>query len=262
MKKKIIFIFLSLILIMVAFALWLYFGAYTTNPNNYKTIGDVKTPYGYSRIPAQSNDFVSYIRTIPLKEKGTKIHLYTGGEANLQNLGYAVLDLPLLSNSEQCADCCIRLRAEHLYATHQYSRIAFSDVNGVKQKYTGGNSRPAFEKYLKRVYGVASTYSLRQEMNNRKLSEIQPGDVFVYAAIDRPGNKYGHAVMVADVAENEDGERVFLLVEGNTPARDMHLMRNWRNLWFSPWFYVDEDAETFRLSAFKFKSNELKYWGE
>ena len=42
-------------------------------------------------------------------------------------------------------------------------------------------------------------------MNTRKLSDIQPGDVFVYAAGDhdlerKSKSKYGHAIMVVDVA--------------------------------------------------------------
>ena len=75
-------------------------------------------------------------------------------------------------------------------------------------RYSGGASRKAFESYLRRVYGLASTYSLSREMQQRPLADMQPGDVFVYAAVDRPGNhKYGHAVMVVDVAVNKSGKK-------------------------------------------------------
>ena len=41
-----------------------------------------------------------------------------------------MVDLPVLSNVEQCADACMRLKAEYLYQTRQYNKIKFQDVNG------------------------------------------------------------------------------------------------------------------------------------
>ena len=189
------------------------------------------------------------------------MQLFTGGNARFQSLNYAVVDLPLLSNEEQCADVCMRLRAEYLFNTSQYGKISFKNVDGKTMCYGGGSSRKAFERYMRRVYGVASTYSLSRELERRRLKDIQPGDVFVYAAADRPGNqKYGHAVMVVDVDQNKHGKKAFLLVEGNTPARDIHVMRNFENPFRSPWFILDEDADNLLLAVFHYKANELKHF--
>lgn len=189
------------------------------------------------------------------------MQLFTGGEARFQSLCYAVVDLPLLSNAEQCADVCMRLRAEYLFNTGQYSRIHFKNVNGKTMHYGGGSSRKAFERYLRNVYGVASTFSLSRELEQRRLKDLQLGDVFVYAAADRPGNqKYGHAVMVVDVAQDKHGRKAFLLAEGNTPARDIHVMRNFTNPFRSPWFTLDEDAENLLLSVFHYKASDLKHF--
>ena len=78
-------------------------------------------------------------------------------------------------------------------------------------------------------------------MQPRPLADIQPGDVFVY-----PGNGrfLGHAVFVVDVAVN----KAFLLAEGNTPARDIHLIRNLENPFRSPWFISDGSEKRFLLS--------------
>lgn len=143
-------------------------------------------------------------------------------------MNYAVVNLSMLSNAEQCADACMRLKAEYLYQTGQYNKIKFQDVNGQSLRYSGGASREAFYRYLRRLYGVTSTFSLCREMQPRPLADIQPGDVFVY-----PGNGrfLGHAVIVVDVAVN----KAFLLAEGNTPARDIHLIRNLENPFRSPW---------------------------
>lgn len=256
------FLYVLLLAVMGGCAgLWLLYGSKTSNPHNYATVGDIPVPWGYERIAGDDAAYSSYLRSLPLKGKGSKVQLFTGGESRFQSLSYAVVSLPLLSNEEQCADVCMRLRAEYLFNTGQYGKISFKNVNGKTMSYDGGSSRKAFECYMRRVYGVASTYSLSRELEQRQLKDIQPGDVFVYAAADRPGNhKYGHAVMVVDVAQNNHGKKAFLLAEGNTPARDIHVMRNFENPFRSPWFMLDEDADNLLLAVFHYKANELKHF--
>lgn len=259
--KRLFTCVLLLIVAGVCAGLWLLYGSKTSNPNNYATIGDIPTPWGYERIEGDDAANSRYLRSLPLKNKGKKVQLFTGGEARFQSLCYAVVDLPLLSNAEQCADVCMRLRAEYLFNTGQYGKIHFKNVNGKTMHYGGGSSRKAFERYLRNVYGVASTYSLSRELEQRQLKDMQPGDVFVYAAADRPGNqKYGHAVMVVDVAQNKHGKKAFLLAEGNTPARDIHVMRNLKNPFRSPWFMLDEDADNLLLAVFHYKASELRHF--
>lgn len=248
-------------MLLLGYGVWILLGSKTSNPNNYKTIGDIPTPWGYERINGDDAAYSEFLRSLPLKGKGSDVMLYTGGKSRFQSLNYAVIDLPLLSNAEQCADVCIRLRAEYLFNNGQYSSIHFKDVNGNTMRYSGGASRKPFNNYLRRVYGMASTYSLSREMRQRPLSYMQTGDVFVYAAVDRPGNhKYGHAIMVVDVAVNKSGKKAFLLAEGNTPARDIHVMRNFENPFRSPWFFLDDDADMLLLSVFPYKSNELRHF--
>lgn len=260
---------LIVVLVMVGagagIGLWILYGSKTTNPNGYSTIGDIPTPSGYERVTPRDGGFAEYLRSIPLKTTGSKVQLYTGGDARLQLLAYAVVDIPLLSNDEQCADVCMRLRAEFLYNSKRYGDIHFQSVSGKTMRYAGGGSRPAFERYLRNVYGMASTYSLKNELPNRALGDIQPGDVFVYAAGDHDLEravhaKYGHAIMVVDVAVDKDGNKAFLLAEGNTPARDIHILANWKNPFASPWFYLDADAESLFLDCFYYTSNELRYF--
>ena len=238
---------------------WFYHNTQTSNPHNYKTIGDIPVPYGYERIDGIDAAYSTFLRSLPLKGKGEKVMLYTGDTANYQFLSYAVVDLLILSNAEQCADACMRLRAEYLFRRGRYGEIRFNDVNGKTMKYTGDSSRKEFEKYLRKVYNAANTFSLSRELQQRPLSIIEPGDVFVYAAADRPGNQYGHAVMVVDVARNpRTGKKMLLLAEGNTPARNIHVMRNLRHPFRSPWFYLDENADKLRLSVFRFNPDELR----
>ncbi|MBP5318248.1 MAG: hypothetical protein J6Y77_02460, partial [Paludibacteraceae bacterium] len=83
-------------------------------------------------------------------------------------------------------------------------------------------------------------------------------DVLVYAA--RPGHRYGHAVLVADVARNRRGGVMVMVVEGNTPAREIHVVRNPLHPIRSPWFSLSSDDDVFVIAPFVFCPDELKTW--
>lgn len=86
--------------IAVAVHLWILNSIEKSNPNGYATIGDIPTPEGYARVDCEDYEFGTYLRSLPLKPKGAIIKYYYGGIADLQELNYAVVDLPLLSNAE------------------------------------------------------------------------------------------------------------------------------------------------------------------
>ena len=78
-------------------------------------------------------------------------------------------------------------------------------------------------------------------MHLRQVSDMQPGDVFVYDAKSRPSSHYGHAMLVADMAVNSvTGQKAFLLIQGSTPASSLHLVRNVAQPDVSPWFFLDK----------------------
>ena len=153
---------LLLVAIVVAGGLWWY--SRTSNPWNAKCIVDISAPVGYTRV---DGSYAEWLRELPLKKKGSKVKLYTGGNARYQWLSTGVVDLPMLSNAEQCADMTMRLRAEYLFSQGRYSEIQFTDVNGNRLQYHGGASREALEKYLRKVYGVCSTFSVSREKIGR-----------------------------------------------------------------------------------------------
>ena len=260
--KRLFLVLIILAVVAAGAAFYILKGSPTTNRHGYERIGDIPTPRGYERIEGEDPAFASYLRSLPLKPKGSRVMLYTGGEARLQSLAYAVCDLPLLSNAEECADCCMRLRGEYLFQTGQYGKIRFADVKGNTLYYGGGGSRKSFESFMRGVYGVASTYSLKQSLPRRNLEDLQPGDVFVFAKGSiKMGVKtrMGHAVMVADVAVNDEGKKAFLLVEGNKPARNIHVMRNFTSPLRSPWFSQDDITGISYLSCW-FDKDELRHW--
>ncbi len=226
-----------------------------SNPNSYHTVGDIPTPGGFLRIGSDERGFAEYLRSLPLKERGAKMKYYTGSDAGMQDVCYAVVDKPLLSNAEQCADICMHLRAEYLLLSERYREIHFDDVDGNRMVYRG----EGLNDYLRRVYERANTYSLNREMATRRLKDIQPGDVFIIPA--ERTNTLGHAIMVADVAKNmKTGRKAILLIQSFTPAMDIHVLRNQGDSSLSPWYLLDENAAEIDLVGFVFKANQLKHF--
>ena len=254
---RIVFL-LVLLGIVLAGGVWWLKSSQTSNRWNATCVGDIPAPIGYKRVMAQTGDYTTYLRALPLKPKGSKVQLFTGGDANYQWLSTAVVDMPLLSNSEQCADVTMRIRAEYLFKTGRYTDIRFSDVNGKIMQYGGGKDRLDFEHYLKRVYGMCNTFSLYHETEPRAIQDVQPGDVLVYPA--RDGHQYGHAILIVDVAKNKAGKVAILCVEGNTPAREIHILRNAAHPIRNPWFLLDGNERNIRISVFHFNKDELRHY--
>lgn len=255
-RRIIIGLLLAVGVITLAIFVWVEYGIEKSNPNNYATIGDIPTPKGFDRIDGDDPKYTKFLRSLPLKPKGAIIKYYWGGIADLQELNYAVVDLPLLSNAEQCADVCMRLRAEYLYQIGNYSNISFLAANGKILNYDGEISKESLEKYLCNVFNVANTYSLRRQMDHRDLDDIQPGDVFVYPANN---NRFGHAVMVADVAWNRETDtKAIMLIEGFLPARSIHVMQNLQDPSLSPWFILDEKSDVHTFALFQFNTSDLR----
>ncbi len=242
---------LVLVGIIVCGIVWWY--SRTSNPWNATTVGDISTPVGYTRV---EGSYAEFMRSLPLKKRGSKVQLYTGGDARFQFLSTGVIDIPMLCNSEQCADMTMRLRAEYLFSRGRYSEIRFRDVNGNTLQYQGGASRKALEKFMKRAYGVCSTFSVSRETTPRPISDVQPGDVLVYPARKIEG--MGHALIVIDVARN--GKKVAIMcAEGNTPARELHIVRNLNPI-RNPWFFFDGDESMLWVSVFHFGKDELRHY--
>jgi hypothetical protein len=255
-RRIIIGILFVIGVIALAIFVWKEYGIEKSNPNNYATIGDIPTLKGFDRIDGDDPKYTKFLRSLPLKPKGSIIKYYWGGIADLQELNYAVVDLPLLSNAEQCADVCMRLRAEYLYQIGNYSNISFLAANGNILSYVGEISKESLEKYLCNVFDVANTRSLSQQMDDRDLSDIQPGDVFVYPANN---NRFGHAVMVADVAQDlKTGTKAIMLIEGFMPARSIHVMQNLQDPSHSPWFILDEKSDVHTFALFQFNTSDLR----
>ncbi len=225
------------------------------------SVGLIDLPEGYERVN-DATGFADYLRGLPLAANGVQVKRITGELADsLHPYSYRVIDVPLLHHYEQCADVCIRLRAEYLFLTRQFWKIHFEDTQYNTMRYYWGGLRRGFISYLVHVYEFANTESLIHEMPQRPLSDMQPGDVFIYCNKDRGDKQYGHAIMVADVARHRStGRKIFLLLQGSTPACSIHILKNRNDSVLSPWFELDEKASMLNLGTAVYLSTELRYF--
>ncbi len=231
---------------------------------SYGRIEDIDLPAGYERIMDDKTGFADYLRNRPLAAEDEQVHLHSGELADsLLPYTYRVINMPVCHRYVQCADVCIRMRAEYLFRTRQFWKIHFEDTQCNTMRFYWGGRWSKFEPYMYYVYKFANTESLIHEMPQRPLPEMQVGDVFVYSAKDREDKKYGHAIMVADVARNpETGKKIFMLLQGSTPACSIHILRNRANPALSPWFELDEEAAEIDLGTASYYPWELRYFDE
>ncbi|MCB0728228.1 MAG: DUF4846 domain-containing protein [Ignavibacteriae bacterium] len=245
-----------------------------TDPSGKDILSRFITPDGYRRIITDSGSFGYYLQHFPLKKDGSKVYYYDGTEKVNNDVYAAVLDIDAGDKDlQQCADAIIRLRAEYLYEKKDYGKIHFNFTNGFSADYNkwaegfrikvNGNktgwylsgekdySYRTFKNYLEMVFSYAGTISLSKELKIIPEYELSAGDVFIY------GGSPGHAVLVVDVAVNENNEKIFLLAQSYMPAQDIHILNNPENKDLSPWYDL-RDTDRLYTPEWTFDKTSLK----
>lgn len=248
----------------------------TTNP---KTIKEVPLPIGFERIVLNHNSFGQWLRNAPLKDKNV-VYLYDGSRKVNQSGNFAVLNISTGNRDlQQCADALMRLRAEYLFEKDLLDEIVFStgdgtnlsfvnyakgqrfsEVNHSLKSYQLLNSRDCFShecllNFLNTVFAYCSTYSLKIMCSTKtNFDELTPGDLFVKAGSP------GHAMIVADVAENKKtGKKIFLLLQSFMPAQDIHIVTNLNNESLSPWYPL-KSSDWLTTPGYIFAYSDLRQW--
>jgi hypothetical protein len=240
-------------------------------------IEEIKPPEGFARPIADPGSFTNWLRKISLKKDKT-VYLYNGLPKRNQRAQFAILNKDI-GNKDlvQCADAVMKLRAEYLFDTKQYSEIAFISTTGAvlnfgdwqkgyrwreqhKQliKYQTGKitsgSTNEINAFMELVYSYCGTYSLSKQLNPVEKNNVPgAGNVFI------KGGFPGHAVLIVDEAENAKGEKVFLLAQSYMPAQDIHVLKNPLNNNDNPW-YSSEQLFPLITPEWKFDTGSLMQW--
>ena len=231
------------------------------------------TPKGYKRVEVAKGSFADFIGNYTLEPDGTPVYYFNkrekDGEGHVAVFSMEVAEEDL----QQCADSIMRIYAEYLYKSGRHDEISFHfvdgfvcDYNNWKQGYrvkfvddkphweqvaSSDDSEETFKKYLRIVFSYSSTLSMENEARPIDISELKVGDIFI------KGGSPGHVVMVADICENEAGEKAFLLAQGFMPAQSFHIIKNPAHS-EDPWYYESEVKYPFRTQEYTFGEGSLK----
>ncbi|WAS97227.1 DUF4846 domain-containing protein [Nannocystis punicea] len=216
----------------------------------------IAPPAGARRVPLPEGSFGAWLRGLPLLPEGAPVLLYSGETKGNQAAHFRVVDIDVGDRDlQQCADAVMRLRVEYQWAADQRRAIAFkltdgtpwdfaSYLGGTRLKLVGkkaervpGSPRPATREtlrgYMRTLFTYAGTASIAAELPRRELAQLTAGDVLVQ------GGFPGHAVLVLDLAEDDQGQRYFLLGQSYMPAQQFHVLKNPSDGALSPWYRAD-----------------------
>lgn len=220
----------------------------------FDILSDIDPPDGYRRDSVSK--YGEWLRKLKLNKDNT-VYYFNGKKKPNQSIHVAVLNFDVGNKDlQQCADACMRIRAEYLYQQKQFSKIKFLLANGTWKTYvdyTPKRDYKNFRKYLTYIFSYANTASLKKQLTSvKKIENIQPGDVFVQS-----GNPYGHAVTVMDVCVNESGNKQFMLSQSYMPAQSIEILVNPLSQKKTPWYPVSFEGDL-RTPEWIFKKEDLR----
>jgi hypothetical protein len=103
--------------------------------HEYKTIGDIRLPAGFVRVPVANGSFGEWLRRVKLK-KDSRVYLHNGRLKENQSLQFAVLDIVMSKGDlQQCADAIMRLRAEYFLSRDAIDSIDFKATDGTQLSF-------------------------------------------------------------------------------------------------------------------------------
>lgn len=246
-------------------------------PSGTTPLKRIQAPKGYDWITEERGSFGEFLQNTKLKKTGSEILDFRQNPINNQSEHVAIMDYDIGEKDlQQCADAVIRLRAEYLYQQKRFDDISFHFTNGDAfswNDYKMGirpqlisstkisfnkvankdDSYASFRNYLDVIFMYAGTISLNKESigisDNKK---IKTGDFIV-----TPGSP-GHAVIIVGRAKNKQGEIIFLLAQGYTPAQSIHVITNPYDGEINPWYKLDVSKSPTITARYAFVKTNIR----
>lgn len=234
----------------------------------------ITPPEGYTRVSAGQGSFAQYLRSYPLLPDNSKLPVYDGSTIDNDDVA-AVFDISLGDDGyQQCADSIIRLYSDYYYQKGEYDKISFLFSNGDECDYDrwrngkrmfvlagfslelpaalSDDSEQQYRNYLKEVMRYSGTLSLQKESEVISPDELRVGDIICNDT---------HVVLIADMAVNDKGEKVYLIGQSFIPAVCFHIVSTERDGEVTPWFTQEQlSQESFKVSRFSFEKKDIRRW--
>lgn len=246
-------------------------------PSGQTLLERIQAPEGFEWIIEESGSFGEFLQNSEVKKAGSQILDFNQTPIINQSEHIAILDYEIgTKDLQQCADAIIRLRAEYLFQQKKYDDIYFHFTNGdvfswndykigirpqlissttvaFNKVANKDDSYESFRNYLDVIFMYAGTISLNYEStgisDNKK---IKTGDFLV-----TPGSP-GHAVIIVGRAKNKQGEIIFLLAQGYTPAQSIHVITNPFNGEINPWYKLNVSKSPTITARYAFKKTNIR----
>lgn len=198
-------------------------------------------PDGYTRVAVAERSFAAFLRTLPLRTDRTTVRSYANKPLSSPSASVVAMDVGE-RDLQECADTLIRLHAEYLWSSDQRDKLGYHFTSGDETRWSAwragerfvisgssvkrvrngkpNRSRAEFRRWLDTVFTYAGTRSLGLDSKSVAKQPLEVGDFFL-----DPGSP-GHAVIVLDIAESTEGQRIALLGQGFMPAQELHVIRS------------------------------------
>ena len=227
----------------------------------------ISPPTGFKRVPVDSNSFGFWLRQMPLLAENSHVKDYKNRifKKSSDSTVAAVVAYNIKGrNLEQCMDILLGLWAAYLIEKGWQGEIKFplpdglmlswSDwAKGIRPKFKGAhfyldkNTKPDssdrnFRRYLNTIFEYSSSQTFYHYYKTIDPTDLRVGDFIV-----KKGDK-GHAVIIIDLARDENGNLVALIGQGDTPACQFYLLNYKKG---NPWFPVEISTDVLPLSIKK-----------
>ncbi|GAB4295289.1 MAG: DUF4846 domain-containing protein [Myxococcota bacterium] len=256
------------------------YGFLSQNELIARRVADIPVPVGFSRIPLEKG-FPLWLRKLPLLPSNAKVVNSIGEPIEPPDAVAAIAAVPVLGNACQCADMAILLYAFYKRFAKEERSITFSSLSGDKMEWlkwrdgtryalsangkrivtlrgkpVGENysEERTFTDYLKFVFQYANSASLYRDLKKIETSPLIPGDMYIQPP-HTPGG-LGHLSIILDAAENEKGERIYLIGYGYTPAMSLFIARPEADKGIGDWF----TEPGFRNHISRFGDGKWRRW--
>jgi len=220
------------------------------------TIGNIELPdTSFNRITVTAQSFGNWLRQQPLQPVGSPVLDYRGREykKSTDTTVAFVMNIDIRNRrTEQCMDILVRLYSEFLWQSGRMDEANYPLPGGymlawpewrdgwrpffkgidVTMKHTAqsDSSFTNFELYLRTVYAESHTQQFYHAYKVIVRDSVAIGDFIV-----KRGSK-SHAVMIVDLAQDNNGNYMALIGHGDTPACQFYLLSYRED---QPWFPVD-----------------------